>query len=129
MTHRRSTKQRDAVAAALHRSEGFRSAQDLHTSILQSGESIGLATVYRNLTWLADSGDIDHLVSDEGESLYRECSAGHHHHLVCRTCGATKEVEGQGVEAWAADIGRQHGFTDISHTVELAGLCADCAAA
>lgn len=59
--------------------------------------------------------------------MYRQCSKGHHHHLVCRQCGRTVEVEGPTVEAWAAAIAGEHGFTDISHTMEVFGTCRDCA--
>jgi Fur family ferric uptake transcriptional regulator len=55
--------------------------------------------------------------------------AAHHHHLVCRSCGRSVEVEGPEVEAWASSVAAQHGFTDVSHTVEVFGTCQVCAAA
>jgi len=60
--------------------------------------------------------------------LYRLCgqTRSHHHHLVCRTCGRTEEIEGAAVERWAAQVAHEHGFTDVDHTVELLGLCAAC---
>lgn len=64
----------------------------------------------------------------DGEAVYRRCSSGHHHHLVCRHCGATVEVEGPAVERWANAVAAEHGFSDIAHTLEIFGTCADCAA-
>ncbi|MFF3570786.1 Fur family transcriptional regulator [Nocardia jiangxiensis] len=124
----RSTRQRSAIAALLSDTEEFRSAQDLHDELRRRGEGIGLTTVYRTLQSLADAGVVDVLRTDTGESVYRQCSQGHHHHLVCRHCGRTVEVEGPTVEAWAQTVARQHGFTDISHTMEVFGTCCECAA-
>ncbi len=125
----RSTRQRAAVSALLDSIEDFRSAQDLHDMLKQRGEPVGLTTVYRTLQALADVGEVDVLRTDEGESVYRRCSRGHHHHLVCRRCGRTVEVEGPTVEKWAVRIAGEHGYTDVAHTVEVFGLCPACATA
>lgn len=122
----RSTRQRAAVAAVLDDVEEFRSAQDLHAALKARGESVGLTTVYRTLAALADAGEVDVLLRDDGEALYRRCSSGHHHHLVCRSCGRTVEVEGPTVERWAAKVAAEHGYTDVSHTLEIFGLCSAC---
>ncbi|MBC3842272.1 transcriptional repressor [Streptacidiphilus sp. 4-A2] len=124
----RSTKQRTAVASLLAEVDDFRSAQELHDLLKHRGDSVGLTTVYRTLQSLADAGEIDVLRTDEGEAVYRRCSSGHHHHLVCRRCGRTVEVEGPAVERWAEGIASEHGFVDIAHTLEIFGTCADCAA-
>ena len=122
----RATRQRSAVAAALADSAEFRSAQDLHSLLRGRGEAIGLTTVYRTLQTMADAGEVDVLRQADGESVYRRCSTGHHHHLVCRRCGRTVEVEGPTVEAWADRVARTHGFHDVEHTVEVFGTCSDC---
>ncbi len=122
----RSTRQRAAIADALADSEDFRSAQELHEQLKARGESIGLTTVYRNLQALSQSGQIDALWDGTGETRYRNCSSGHHHHLVCRECGTTVEVQADPVERWAATVAEEHGFTDIHHTVEVFGRCAQC---
>ena len=123
----RPTRQRVAVTDALARIGDFRSAQQIHDQITSAGEKVGLATVYRTLAALAEAGLVDVLRTEEGEAVYRQCSAGHHHHhLVCRSCGATVEIEGPGIEAWAARLGREHGYGDITHELELFGTCADC---
>ena len=124
----RSTRQRTAVAEVLSRVDGFRSAQELHDLLRHDGASVGLTTVYRHLQALADAGHIDVLRTDAGEAVYRRCpTAAHHHHLVYRTCGRSVEVEGPEVEAWATGVAQAHGFTDVSHTVEVFGTCAGCA--
>ena len=75
-----------------------------------------------------DAGELDALRSDDGETRYRRCASDeHHHHLVCRHCGTAIEVEGPQVERWATKTGKEHGFLDITHTVEIIGTCPDCA--
>ncbi|MGH4026696.1 MAG: Fur family transcriptional regulator [Pseudonocardiaceae bacterium] len=122
----RTTRQRTAVTRLLDNVDDFRSAQEIHEQLRRSGEGIGLTTVYRTLQTLADAGEIDMLRTDTGEAVYRRCSAHHHHHLVCRQCGRTVEVEGPTVELWAEKVAAEHAFTDISHTVEIFGTCPAC---
>ena len=122
----RATRQRSAVAAALDETEEFLSAQDLHSLLRRRGENIGLTTVYRALQSMTDAGEVDVLRQTDGEAVYRRCSTGHHHHLVCRRCGRTVEVEGPAVEIWADKVAAEHGFRDVEHTVEVFGTCADC---
>ncbi|GAA3362023.1 MULTISPECIES: Fur family transcriptional regulator [Saccharopolyspora] len=124
----RATKQRAAVSRLLSEVDDFRSAQDLHEQLRRRGEGIGLTTVYRTLQTLADAGEIDVLRTDSGEAIYRRCSAEHHHHLVCRHCGRTVEVADPPVEAWAERIAGEHGFSNVGHTVEIIGVCPECAA-
>ena len=122
----RPTRQRRAVAGALQSFEDFRSAQDIHDLLRRNGDPVGLSTVYRTLQALADGGEVDMLRSEDGEAIYRRCSDTHHHHLVCRTCGATVEVEGPAVERWTSSIAGEHGYSDVSHTLEIFGTCAAC---
>lgn len=123
----RPTRQRTAVAAALESLEGFTSAQALHEALRARGEAVGLTTVYRHLQALADAGEVDALRTSDGETVYRRCAGeDHHHHLVCRTCGATVEVSGPEVEAWAAAVAAAHGYSEVSHTLEVFGTCASC---
>ncbi|WHT20922.1 Fur family transcriptional regulator [Crossiella sp. CA-258035] len=125
----RSTKQRTAVSKLLDQVDEFRSAQEIHEELRRRGEGIGLTTVYRTLQSLAEVGELDVLRTDSGEAIYRRCSQHHHHHLVCRRCGRTVEVEGPDVEKWTERVAAEHGFSEVSHTVEIFGTCADCTAA
>ena len=122
----RPTRQRIAVTEALASFDDFRSAQEIHELIGRTGGTFGLATVYRTLQKLSDSGEVDMLRTEDGEAIYRRCSATHHHHLVCRVCGATVEVEGPAVERWTRAIATEHGYDDISHTLEIFGTCPAC---
>lgn len=122
----RNTRQRAAVSALLRELEGFHSAQELHAMLRERGTRVGLTTVYRTLQGLADSGEVDVMRPPGGEHLYRRCSQGHHHHLVCRSCGRTVEVEGPAVESWASRVAAAHGYVDVSHTLEIFGTCPDC---
>ncbi|HTL40891.1 MAG TPA: transcriptional repressor [Pseudolysinimonas sp.] len=126
---KRNTWQREAVREALGEIDGFVSAQALHASLKDAGSEVGLATVYRALADLATEGDADSL-QREGESLYRACTPGsHHHHLICRRCGATVEIAADAVETWARDVAAEHGYTQPQHVVDVFGLCPDCSAA
>lgn len=124
----RTTRQRLAITELLADQADFRSAQDIHATLRERGHAVGLATVYRTLALMVAAGEVDTLVSDDGESMYRRCGAQHHHHLVCRRCGRTVEIAGPGVERWARAVAEQHGFTEVSHHLELFGLCAQCGA-
>lgn len=122
----RSTRPFAAVRRELAEVGDFRSAQDIHAALRGTGEKVGLATVYRALQSLVDSGAADVLRTPAGEAVYRACGTGHHHHLVCRLCGKTVEVQGPAVERWAEKTAQEHGFTDLSHTLELFGTCTAC---
>ena len=123
---RRSTRQRAAVNEILGELEEFRTAQQLHDELRRQGKSIGLTTVYRTLQALADTGDVDVIRTGDGEAAYRRCSTGHHHHLVCRSCGRAVEVSGPAVERWANAVAAEHGFREVSHDLEIFGTCSSC---
>ncbi|HWI42610.1 MAG TPA: Fur family transcriptional regulator [Nocardioides sp.] len=123
----RPTRQRLAITDALRDAADFQSAQEIHDSLRQSGERVGLATVYRTLQAMTEAGEVDVRHNPAGEATYRRCSPSHHHHLVCRSCGRTVEITGSAVETWAHAVADEHGFSEVSHTVELVGVCADCA--
>jgi Fur family ferric uptake transcriptional regulator len=125
----RGTRQAQALAAALTGLPGFSSAQEIHAELRRKGEQVGLTTVYRHLQALSEAGDVDAIRDDNGEILYRRCeTTAHHHHLTCRSCGRSVEVEGKAVEQWAERVASEAGFTEVGHTVELFGQCPDCAA-
>ena len=122
----RPTRQRQAIAAVLGTNEEFLSAQEIHDLLRRGGDPIGLSTVYRTVQALADAGEVDVLRTEGGEAVYRRCSDTHHHHLVCRSCGATVEVEGPAVEKWTRAVAAEHGYSEVSHTLELFGTCPAC---
>lgn len=121
----RHTRQKDAVLQQLRECEDFVSAQELHRRLESAGSGIGLATVYRRLNALAQSGSAD-TVRLDGQQMFRICEdSRHHHHLICENCGKTVEIEPPD-EDWLRKIAKAHGFTMSSHTVEVFGLCAEC---
>jgi Fur family transcriptional regulator, ferric uptake regulator len=108
-------------------SDNFRSAQDIHAQLRAAGEPVGLTTVYRHLALLTDDGQLDSLQTADGELVYRRClSDQHHHHVVCRQCGRGTEVELRDLEQWAESTAHELGYTDVTHTIEIFGLCASC---
>jgi Fur family ferric uptake transcriptional regulator len=125
-TPQRRTRQRTAVTEILAHLEEFRTAQQIHDVLRRQGDSVGLTTVYRTLQAMVDSGELDALRTNEGETAYRRCSNGHHHHLVCRVCGRTVEVSGPAVERWASAVAEEHGFRQVSHDLEIFGTCSSC---
>jgi Fur family ferric uptake transcriptional regulator len=125
-TRVRGTKQAEALVTALASLPGFCSAQDIHAELRRRGDHVGLTTVYRHLQVLSQQGAVDTIRDESGETLYRQCETPtHHHHLTCRICGRSVEVEGRVVEQWAEKVAAEAGFTAVDHTVELFGLCPD----
>jgi Fur family ferric uptake transcriptional regulator len=126
----RDTRQAQAIEAALADADGFRTAQELFAELRGRGERTGLTTVYRHLSLLAELGRADVVHTAGGEAKYRLCGGGlgdgldeHHHHVVCRACGRSVQVSGPEVEAWASTVAAAAGYTEVSHTVEVFGLC------
>lgn len=124
---KRHTRQRAAVLRAMSDSDEFLTPQQWHEQVRSHGDAVGLTTVYRTLAALAASGMVDTLVDEHGESRYRRCvEQTHHHHLVCRNCGATIEVAAGPVESWAQRTAAAYGYSDPVHTVEVFGTCPTC---
>ncbi len=127
MVMQRKTKQRDAIMAIMSDETDFRSAQQVHTALVVAGQTVGLATVYRNLQALTEAGELDSLRSEDGETLYRRCAKRrHHHHLVCRNCGYTVDIQDEQLEQWIGKIARRYRFSDIEHMADVFGLCESC---
>jgi len=121
----RTTRQRLTVLEALRGRDDAVTAQDLHAQLRAAKELVGLTTVYRTLTALADAGFLDTFARD-GEQAFRLCSDTHHHHLVCEVCGRVEELEADSVEEWVAGIAARRGFTVTGHRADIFGICATC---
>jgi len=126
VSERRNTWQKTAVLEQLSNTAEFVSAQELHQKISQSGKKLGLTTVYRALTEMVEQGTADSLSISDGEMRYRICTPEHHHHLICRVCGKTVEFDMPGFEELALQVAKANGFTELSHEIELFGVCKDC---
>ena len=114
------------LIAVLERTGGFASAQELHQILRREGDGIGLTTVYRALQSLLDDKVVDTLRRDDGEAIYRLCGENHHHHLVCKSCGTTIEIQANAIEKWAQQMASDHGFREVGHTAEIFGICKKC---
>ena len=122
----RRTRQRAEIRAAVEALDGFATSQEIHDRMRHEGSAVGLATVYRTLTAMASAGELDAIRTPEGQVAYRTCSPGHHHHLVCRSCGRTEEITLPGLEELVRTIATDHGFGQLDHELEFFGLCAAC---
>jgi Fur family ferric uptake transcriptional regulator len=122
------TKSGVEIAKFLDKRKSFTSAQEIFLGLHAEGRNFGLATIYRALQSLTSTGEVDVLRRNDGEALYRKCGEDHHHHLICRECGKTIEIEGVSVEEWARTIAKRHGFSEIQHSAEIFGICPDCLA-
>lgn len=123
----RATRQRLTVLEALRERPDTVTAQDLHMELRQSGDPVGLTTVYRTLTTLSDAGLLD-TFDREGEQAFRLCAGGHHHHLVCETCNKVEEITAEEVERWVGEVAERRGFQVTGHRADVFGICADCSA-
>ena len=123
---RRMTKQRRLIWEELDHNHDFRSAQQIHADLTADEKKIGLATVYRTLQTMADEHEVDVVRNPEGENLYRRCSSGHHHHLICRDCGKAEEIQVNKFEEWVDEVSAEHGFSNPEHLVEIYATCDEC---
>jgi len=126
MRRQRRSAQRDSLLAIMDRDRRLLSAQALHTNLRSAGAEISLATVYRHLVTLSGSGAVHTVYGCDGEALYRRCGDGAHHHLRCRGCGRTEEIEASVERDEAARAATAVGFDDVHVTLELEGRCAAC---
>jgi Fur family ferric uptake transcriptional regulator len=123
----RKTLQRDSIARVLRASERFRTAQEIHAQMMLDGEPVGLTTIYRHLQLFVDEGVVHTVQLDDRQTAYRWCGhSAHHHHLVCRNCGVSRELADEEFEARAAVVAEGQGFTELSHNFEVFGLCPTC---
>ncbi len=121
----RSTAQKSLIRSALSVETRFVSAQELHRTLAAAGHTVGLATVYRQLNALSESGQADSITVADRQ-LFRACDQNeHHHHLVCEDCGRAVEVGPPG-EDWIRNVAQANDFTVTSHVLEIFGLCSDC---
>jgi Fur family transcriptional regulator, ferric uptake regulator len=124
----RPTPGRVRILRELAREPDDATAQVLHARLRKRGERVGLATVYRALHDFAAAGLVDNLPHSAGESCYRLCSEGHHHHLVCSKCHHVVELTDCRLEPWLRRAAAEQGFEATEHRLEVVGLCGDCRA-
>ena len=102
------------------------SAEDVYKHLLEEGEEVGLATVYRVLTQFESAGLVSRHHFDEGHSVF-ELNQGHHHdHIVCVKCGKVEEFMDETIEQRQKDIAAKAGFQITDHCLYIYGICEEC---
>ncbi len=101
------------------------SAEDLYKLLLDLGEEIGLATVYRVLNQFDDAGIVTRHHFESGKSVFELASQTHHDHLVCLDCGAVIEFSDDVIEQRQNEIAAQHNIKLTNHSLYLYGRCTD----
>lgn len=104
------------------------SAEDVYRVLLESGEDIGLATVYRVLTQFEEAGLVMRHNFAEGHSVFELDSGAHHDHLVCVKCGKVKEFVDAMIEERQQYVAKQAGYMITDHHLNIYGICAECQA-
>jgi Fur family ferric uptake transcriptional regulator len=126
----RLTGARKRVAALIGRQSGHFTAADLLSAADRSHLRVGRATLFRNLELFTELGALERLDLPTGEHAYVACEPEqHHHHVVCRSCGRSVEVEDGGLQSVVADIANRSGYRIDTHRLELFGTCPTCAGA
>jgi Fur family ferric uptake transcriptional regulator len=118
----RVTPSRRAVVAAVLQQIGHFTVDD----VLQSCRGAGRATVFRTIRLLSELGVICRVLLEDGSLHYMVSKRGHHHHLVCTSCGAVEDLAQCAVDDFVRDIGRSLGYEVDGHWLELYGRCAIC---
>lgn len=102
------------------------SAEDVYKALLEKGEEIGLATVYRVLTQFEAAGLVCRHHFEGGQSVFELNRGEHHDHLVCVKCGRVVEFFEEAIEERQRAIAERHGFTLEDHSLVIYGFCPHC---
>lgn len=102
------------------------SAEDMYKALLDSGEDIGLATVYRVLTQFESAGLVTRHHFEGGHSVFELNQGTHHDHIVCVKCGRVDEFMDAEIEKRQKQIAVSKGYEITDHSLYLYGICSDC---
>ncbi|GAB4294603.1 MAG: transcriptional repressor [Desulfuromonadia bacterium] len=123
----KTTRQRNQILEFFLSSRRHLSVEEFHREIRERHPSIGYATVYRTLKLFAESGIAREIDFGDGQTRYEPLVAGEHHdHLVCLRCGAIEEFSHDGIESLQEEVALQHGFSIVTHRLEIYGHCKVC---
>lgn len=106
--------------------EHHMSAEDIYRVLLDSGEDIGLATVYRVLTQFEKAALVVRHHFEGDQSVFELDHGQHHDHLVCVKCGRVEEFVDQVIEKRQQEIAKQAGYTITDHSLNIYGICGKC---
>ena len=121
----RLTPQRKVVLDVIAERNGSFTAIDVFEAARRRKPRLGLATVYRTVDLLRRTGSVRPLVGN-ARPAYVRCETGHHHHLVCLSCGAVEETDLSGAPS-GSELRRRYGFTAVAHELDDYATCARCA--
>ncbi|MCU7802901.1 MAG: ferric iron uptake transcriptional regulator [Candidatus Thiodiazotropha sp. (ex Lucinoma annulata)] len=99
------------------------SAEDVYKMLLDNGEEIGLATVYRVLTQFETAGLVTRHNFEGGHAVFELDRGGHHDHMVCVVCGKVEEFIDTTIEKRQREIAKEHGFEMVDHSLIIYGHC------
>ena len=102
------------------------SAEEIYRALLESGEEVGLATVYRVLTQFETAGLVTRHHFEGGQAVFELSRSGHHDHIVCVICGKVEEFFDETIEAQQDKIAEKMGYEVTDHSMTLYGRCPDC---
>lgn len=102
------------------------SAEDIYKSLLEAGEDIGLATVYRVLTQFEAAGLVARHYFESGQSVFELDHGTHHDHLVCVKCGRVEEFVDHQIEKRQQEIAAKAGYAMTDHSLNIYGVCGGC---
>jgi Fur family ferric uptake transcriptional regulator len=102
------------------------SAEDVYKLLLQNGEEVGLATVYRVLTQFEQAGLVVRHNFEGGHSVFELSSDNHHDHIVCVRCGHVEEFSDDEIELLQKKVADELGFELTDHNLNMYGLCPEC---
>lgn len=123
----KATLPRLKILAVLEEDESrHMSAEDVYRTLLDSGDDVGLATVYRVLTQFETAGLITRHRFEEGHSVYELNQGKHHDHILCVKCGKVEEFVDEVIEQRQKDIAAKAGYSITDHCLYIYGICADC---
>jgi Fur family transcriptional regulator, ferric uptake regulator len=125
--HQPITKQRDLVAQIVFLAEDHLSVEGIRRELKQRSERVGMATVYRTLDLLVESGLVRSHEFGEGFRRYEAMAAqSDHEHLICEQCGRVVEFANERLERMLPVLADEHGFQHRRHKVEIYGVCRTC---
>ncbi len=123
----KSTLPRRKILEVLERNTSrHMNAEDVYHNLRESGEDVGLATVYRVLTQFESAGLITKHNFEGGHSVYEINQGEHHDHILCVKCGKVEEFLDEVIEQRQRDIAEKAGFAMTDHCLYIYGICEDC---
>lgn len=101
-------------------------ADDIYKVLLESGEDVGLATVYRVLTQFEAAGLVTRHHFEGGQAVFEINHGAHHDHILCVSCGRVDEFVDEVIEQRQREIAARAGYQITEHCLYLYGVCAEC---